>query len=453
MSVENDFLPWATGGGANVMSQTDYAADSAVTNGVTSGTAVSALYNKATRQGNFFAVVLATMIVDQISAAVIDDGDVAGKVTLLQNAILALTSIYAPLASPHFTGNPTAVTQTSTDNSTRLSTTAFAQALVAALSATLTAAIALKANVNSPTFTGTPGGPTPATNDDSGNFATTEYVQNNLALYATALALAAAIAPLAPMNSPLFTGNPRTVTPSLTDDDNSIASTAFVKGQNLGGFSNTTSAQLRAIITDETGTGALVFANSPALAGDPTAPTQAVNDNSTNLSTTAYADRSSSRAVAAIPDAAIGTFGLSDYATHTQAENFTSDGVAVTPGGMGAAVSSLQWTSHNVAIPSSPGGSVAMGTPGFEIQNVTGYLICTAPGGSNGYSENDTYSLEGYTDANHALGAVFGWNVTGGSVFVVFGNASLFIKNKGTGNFEALNPSNWSVVAQAFGQP
>lgn len=51
-----------------------------------------------------------------------------------------------------------------------------------------------------------------------------------------------------------------------------------------------TSAQLAGSISDETGTGSLVFAGSPALTGSPTAPTQAANDNSTKLATTAYVD-------------------------------------------------------------------------------------------------------------------------------------------------------------------
>lgn len=54
----------------------------------------------------------------------------------------------------------------------------------------------------------------------------------------------------------------------------------------------TTSAQLASIISDETGTGALVFAASPALTGNPTAPTQTVLDNSTKIATTAYVDAS-----------------------------------------------------------------------------------------------------------------------------------------------------------------
>ena len=41
----------------------------------------------------------------------------------------------------------------------------------------------------------------------------------------------------------------------------------------------------------KTGTGSVVLSASPALTGSPTVPTQAANDNSTNIASTAYADR------------------------------------------------------------------------------------------------------------------------------------------------------------------
>lgn len=50
------------------------------------------------------------------------------------------------------------------------------------------------------------------------------------------------------------------------------------------------SANLKALLTDETGSGAVVFADSPSLTGTPSAPTQASGDNSTNIATTAYVD-------------------------------------------------------------------------------------------------------------------------------------------------------------------
>jgi hypothetical protein len=51
---------------------------------------------------------------------------------------------------------------------------------------------------------------------------------------------------------------------------------------------NPTSSNLRALLTDETGTGASVFADSPALTGNPTAPTATAGDNDTSIATTAF---------------------------------------------------------------------------------------------------------------------------------------------------------------------
>jgi hypothetical protein len=66
-------------------------------------------------------------------------------------------------------------------------------------------------------------------------------------------------------------------------------------GANVATFLGTpSSANLIAAVTDETGTGALVFANTPTLVtavlGSSTATTQAPADNSTKVATTAYVD-------------------------------------------------------------------------------------------------------------------------------------------------------------------
>lgn len=63
-----------------------------------------------------------------------------------------------------------------------------------------------------------------------------------------------------------------------------------LKSGHLGQFSATTSAQLAGVISDETGSGVLVFSGSPALTGTPTAPTAAPGTNNTQVATTAYVD-------------------------------------------------------------------------------------------------------------------------------------------------------------------
>ena len=61
-NLEVDFLPFATQGGANVQAQPDYAANTKVLTGFTSGIALSPQLNKTWRQGAFFSAVLAQII-------------------------------------------------------------------------------------------------------------------------------------------------------------------------------------------------------------------------------------------------------------------------------------------------------------------------------------------------------------------------------------------------------
>jgi uncharacterized delta-60 repeat protein len=107
----------------------------------------------------------------------------------------------APIASPSFTGNPTAPTQTVGNNSTRLATTAF-----------VNTAISTKANLESPTFTGTPLAPTPTAGLDNTQIATTAFVNtaiiNNI--------------------SPNLSGTPTATTPPEKDNSNRIATTEYV---------------------------------------------------------------------------------------------------------------------------------------------------------------------------------------------------------------------------------
>ena len=67
-------------------------------------------------------------------------------------------------------------------------------------------------------------------------------------------------------------------TQTLTGKTINLANNTFVA----------TSAQLAAAVSDETGSGALVFANSPALAGTPTAPTAVSGTSNTQIATTAF---------------------------------------------------------------------------------------------------------------------------------------------------------------------
>lgn len=167
----SDFLPFATGGGANVESQAAYAADARRTSGFQTGVAPSAPFNKVWRQAAFMAAVVANVMLTSLGVDILDDGDLAGKSTLLVNTVKAIVAGvgYALLASPAFTGTPTAPTVAGTsDSSTKLSTTAFVQAVAALLAPLL-----------SPAFTGTPTGTTPASAlDNTLKIPTTAWIFN-----------------------------------------------------------------------------------------------------------------------------------------------------------------------------------------------------------------------------------------------------------------------------------
>ncbi len=77
MSVEQDFLVFAGEAGANVLTQTEYAALSALLTGFQSGIAPSAALNKAWRQSSIMAAVIGQIIADVTGNPVIDDGTIA----------------------------------------------------------------------------------------------------------------------------------------------------------------------------------------------------------------------------------------------------------------------------------------------------------------------------------------------------------------------------------------
>lgn len=84
----NDFKPFSTGTGANVVSQADYLALSALLTGFQSGKASSAQVNKAIRQGTTIAALVGQFIANA-GADALDNGDISGLVTKFTNALNA----------------------------------------------------------------------------------------------------------------------------------------------------------------------------------------------------------------------------------------------------------------------------------------------------------------------------------------------------------------------------
>ncbi|EIH1909082.1 tail fiber protein [Escherichia coli] len=217
----------------------------------------------------------------EIAAAINNDPNFS---TTINNAL----ALKAPLASPAFTGTPTAPTASQGTNSTQIANTAFVKAAITALingaPGTLDTLKEIAAAIN---------------NDP--NFSTT--INNALALKA-------------PLASPALTGVPTAPTAAQGTNSTQIANTAFVKAAItalINGAPGTldTLKEIAAAINNDpnfstTINNALALKAplaSPALTGVPTAPTAAQGTNNTQIATTAYVRAAISALVGSSPEA------------------------------------------------------------------------------------------------------------------------------------------------------
>ena len=177
-------------------------------------------------------------------------GDVSGSATFNGSANASITSTLANTAvTPATYGSASAVGTVTVDSKGRITGAsntpiAIAQSAVA----NLTTDLGLKANLASPTFTGTPTSSTAAVDTNTTQIATTAFV----------LAQASVSNPLA-----LGSVSQGTSTRYARQDHVHPTTGLGLTSGKLSQFAATTSAELAGVISDETGSGALVFANSP----------------------------------------------------------------------------------------------------------------------------------------------------------------------------------------------
>lgn len=123
----NNFKAFATGASANVVSQDDYEALTALVTGFTAGKALSAQVNKALRQATFIAAALAQYVADTKNTDVLDDGDLSTFVTTLTEALNASASSLLNSANTWtelqtFNGGMSGDLQGNADTATKLKT-------------------------------------------------------------------------------------------------------------------------------------------------------------------------------------------------------------------------------------------------------------------------------------------------------------------------------------------
>lgn len=193
------------------------------------------------------------------------------EITDLAAAIAAL----APKASPALTGNPTATTQATTDNSTKIATTAHVKAVIAAAG--------LAGSDHKHIIADVTGLETALENKSP-------TVHKHVA--ADISDLAGLLATKADLASPAFTGNPTAATQAVGNNSTRLATTAFVVTAIANGVSGKADNGHGHIVSDITGLQAALDAKaalaSPTFSGTPKAPTPAAGNNTTQIATTAF---------------------------------------------------------------------------------------------------------------------------------------------------------------------
>jgi hypothetical protein len=229
-------------------------------------------------------------------------------------------TLYAPLASPQFSGLPTAPTANPGTQTAQLATTAFVMNAVAASTAgvvsfnTRTGVVSLLdtditnaggALLASPVFSGTPQAPTATVGTDTAQLATCAFVLAELggasigvmtfngrggAVVLTAADLTSAGGAL--LSGPAFSGVPTAPTAASGDASQQLATTAFVTSAiaalsiGVASFNSRTGA-VTLTANDVTAAGGLANP-SPAITGIPTAPTASPGTSTTQLATCAF---------------------------------------------------------------------------------------------------------------------------------------------------------------------
>ena len=197
--------------------------------------------------------------------------------TIQQVVTAGFLGSVALLASPAFTGTPTAPTASALTDDTQIATTAYADSAVAVEKSRAETAEALLAPLASPALTGSPTAPTQTTGDNSTKIATDAFVTTAVAAETSRAETAEAL--LAPLASPALTGNPTAPTQSAGNDSTRLATTAYADAAVAVETSRAETAEaLKAPLA------------SPALTGTPTAPTASGGTNTTQLATTAFVE-------------------------------------------------------------------------------------------------------------------------------------------------------------------
>lgn len=250
-----------------------------------------------------------------------------------RNAVFDALALKADLASPTLTGNPTAPTQSAGNNSTRISTTAYVDAVVSdtiygvgwdtvtGIAPSKNAVydqMELRAPLASPALTGNPTAPTQSAGNNSTRIATTAYADaliSDTAYDATTWNSVGGIAP----SKNAVRDQIETMLTSMAAlvSDTAYNATSWDAVTTIAPSKNAVRDQIETMLAS-----IALKANlaSPALTGTPTAPTASAATNNTQIATTAYADALISDTVYGVGWNGVGGIGPSKNAVYDQME-------------------------------------------------------------------------------------------------------------------------------------
>lgn len=220
----------------------------------------------------------------------------------------------------------------------------------------------------------------------------------------------------ADLASPTFTGDPKAPTPATADNDTSIATTAFVKAQGYATLA------------------------SPTFTGDPKAPTPATADNDTSIATTAFVKAQGY----ALDSGVVHTTG-NETITGIKTFNTSISSGAATVVGLNDV--SRHYTAHTA----NGGYGIGVSTNALNVVAGTSGRINFIAGGSTTqqWSIESTGGLKAnagvvtvYNDFSKHIdlfSAVYGINITAGSLNLVSNASTNFYTNTGVNTLTLTN--------------
>jgi hypothetical protein len=430
------------------------------TNVATNATAIAAETTRATAAESILTTNVAT---NATAIAAETTRATAAESTLTTNVATNATAIAAE--TTRATAAEATLTTNVATNATAIAaetTRATATEALKANATDVTTSLALKANLASPTFTGTPTAPTPATADNSTTIATTEYVKNSIVAANAGLSTIGAISTTSNAKGAVINGTTELVLTPADATNGGVVTTGAqtfagaktfgtditVNGLTVGkgGGNNLANTAIGsgALALNSSGSGSTAFgykALSKSTAGYATAFGTAALENLTTgtanvaIGYTALNQTSSQNSNTAVGDQAmrmstganntvLGASALSGVAGQTTGNNNTAIGTFVLKNATTAA--------FNVGVGSNSLNNLTTGNDNTVLGYLSGYYA------GSGTSTNLTSMTQGVligsnvrTGTNTSTNEIaIGYNVVGnGSNTVTIGNSSV------TGNY------------------